>query len=103
MPPCGSDLLLLTWRVTRPFSAHCFVPHRPHGYRYGLSDLAPAPPSIPLSPSRNLWQAPLLLVAIPGGRDLVSAHSKSIPTIRGPGEQVNRDLDSTLWGSLTSG
>ncbi|CAI9586309.1 unnamed protein product [Staurois parvus] len=41
MPPCGSDLLLLTWRVTRPFSARCFVPHRPHGYRLGLSDLAP--------------------------------------------------------------
>ncbi|CAI9606975.1 unnamed protein product [Staurois parvus] len=44
MPPCGSDLLL-TWHVTRPFSARCFVPHRPHGYRLGLSDHALAHPS----------------------------------------------------------
>ncbi|CAI9545167.1 unnamed protein product [Staurois parvus] len=53
MPPIGFDLLLLTWPVTRLFSARCFVPHRPHGYRPGLSDLAPAQPSIP-SGSPNL-------------------------------------------------
>ncbi|CAI9606088.1 unnamed protein product, partial [Staurois parvus] len=34
----------------------------------------------------------------PGGRDLVSACSKSIPTIRGPGEQAGWDLDSAPWG-----
>ncbi|CAI9553837.1 unnamed protein product [Staurois parvus] len=48
MPPIGFDLLLLTWRVTRLFYAHCLVPCRPLCYRPGPSDLAH--PSIPLFP-----------------------------------------------------
>ncbi|CAI9537840.1 unnamed protein product [Staurois parvus] len=51
MPPIGSDLLLLTWRVTQLFSARCIVPYRPPCYRPGLSDFAPAQPSIHPSPS----------------------------------------------------
>ncbi|CAI9621023.1 unnamed protein product [Staurois parvus] len=46
MPLIRSDLLLLTWRVTRLISTRCFVPHCPHRYRPGLSDLTSAQPSI---------------------------------------------------------
>ncbi|CAI9533385.1 unnamed protein product [Staurois parvus] len=56
MPPIGSDLLLLTWHVTRLFSARCLVPHRPLCYRPGLCDLAhPAIPrnSFPWEPSAH--------------------------------------------------
>ncbi|CAI9540493.1 unnamed protein product [Staurois parvus] len=62
MPPIGSDLLLLTWRVTRLFSARCSVPHRPHSYRPGLYDPAPAQPSIhPSGVSRppHTWLSPV--------------------------------------------
>ncbi|CAI9598736.1 unnamed protein product [Staurois parvus] len=114
MPPCGSDLLLLTWRVTRPFSARCFVPHCFHGYRLGWSDHALAHPSIHLalaypplhirlSPCRNLWRIPLPRAGVLRGRDLVPVCSKSIPTIRGPGEQADCGLDSALWGILSCG
>ncbi|CAI9587651.1 unnamed protein product [Staurois parvus] len=46
MPLIRSDLLLLTWRVTRRFSACSLVPYRPLRYQLGLSDFALAQPSI---------------------------------------------------------
>ncbi|CAI9624465.1 unnamed protein product, partial [Staurois parvus] len=99
MPPIGFDLLLLTWRVTRPFSARCLVPYRPLCYRPGPSDLAH-----PSTLSRGSpWRIPLPLTDVPSSHDLVSGGSKSIPTIRGPGEQAPWDLDSVRWGRLFSG
>ncbi|CAI9590570.1 unnamed protein product [Staurois parvus] len=62
MPPIGSDLLLLTWRVTRLFFARCSVPHRPHSYRPGLYDLPSIHPSIPLngvSRPPHTWLSPV--------------------------------------------
>ncbi|CAI9535707.1 unnamed protein product, partial [Staurois parvus] len=115
MPLIRSDLLLLTWRVTRRFSACSLVPYRPLHYRLGLSDYAPAQPSIhpshrahPTSshlalPGWNPWRTPLPLTGVLSRGDLVSGYYKSIPTIRGPGEQVPRGLDSALWARLTSG
>ncbi|CAI9585050.1 unnamed protein product [Staurois parvus] len=51
MPLIKSDLLLLTWRVTRRFSACSLVPYRPLHYRLGLSDYALAQPSHRAIPS----------------------------------------------------
>ncbi|CAI9617953.1 unnamed protein product [Staurois parvus] len=85
MPPIGFDLLLLTWHVTRPFYARCLVPCRPLCYRPGPSDLAH--PSI----HSLQWGLP---TSSHRSHDLVSGSSKSIPTIRGPGEQASWDLDS---------
>ncbi|CAI9601330.1 unnamed protein product, partial [Staurois parvus] len=115
MPPIRSDLLLLTWRVTRRFSACSLVPYRPLLYRLGLSDYALAQPSIhPIgwglqtSSYQTLSRGsprriPLPLTDVPSSHDLVSGCSKSIPTIRGPGEQALWDLDSVRWGRLFSG
>ncbi|CAI9535304.1 unnamed protein product, partial [Staurois parvus] len=61
------------------------------------------PLHIRLSPCRNLWRIPLPRVGVLRSRNLVSVRYKSIPTIRGPVEQADRDLDSALWGNLTSG
>ncbi|CAI9554550.1 unnamed protein product, partial [Staurois parvus] len=55
------------------------------------------------SPGTNPRRLPLPLVGLLGGRDLVPVCFKSIPTIRGPGESTDRDLDSTLWVGLSSG
>ncbi|CAI9584075.1 unnamed protein product, partial [Staurois parvus] len=115
MPLIRSDLLLLTWCVTRRFSACSLVPYRPLRYQLGLSDFALAQPSIhPIpsgspdlltsgSPWLEPWRTPLPLTGVLSSGDLVSGYYKSIPTIRGPGEQVPWGLDSALWARLTSG
>ncbi|CAI9621528.1 unnamed protein product, partial [Staurois parvus] len=61
------------------------------------------PPHIWLSLVGNPWRTPLPLTGVLSRGDLVSGYYKSIPTIRGPGEQVPWGLDSALWARLTVG
>ncbi|CAI9576039.1 unnamed protein product, partial [Staurois parvus] len=49
------------------------------------------------------WRIPLPLTGVLSSHDLVLGYSKSIPTIRGPGEQVPWGLDSVRWEHPTSG
>ncbi|CAI9618132.1 unnamed protein product, partial [Staurois parvus] len=49
------------------------------------------------------WRIPLPLTGVLSSHDLVPRYSKSIPTIRGPGEQVLWGLDSVRWEHPISG
>ncbi|CAI9534474.1 unnamed protein product [Staurois parvus] len=116
MPLIRSDLLLLTWRVTRRFSACCLVPYRPLCYRLGLvfrpsilhGSIRCGPGLLCLftsgsHPATCHWRFPLPQLGVPRGRDCVSVCSKSIPTIRGSGEQADWGSDSAPWGNLVCG
>ncbi|CAI9611337.1 unnamed protein product, partial [Staurois parvus] len=95
-----------TWRVTRRFFARSLY----HTALYPSihPSIHPSHRGHPTSshlalPGWSPWRTPLPLTGVLSSGDLVSGYSKSIPTIRGSGEQVPWGLDSALWARLTSG